>query len=128
MKSEIYRFYEFMTGCRGNWRNTIFISCSACKGYCSSDQRGCLLATDRDGRPRVISVIRFEKLSGEHIDPSECVGQISKNAFETLYDRYLDWELNHDYISPKCQLCVISHESQTPVMYSQSTDKEKNIT
>ena len=33
MNRRIYRFYEFMTECGGNWRNTIFISCPACGGY-----------------------------------------------------------------------------------------------
>ena len=109
MNRRIYRFYEFMTGCGGNWRNAIFISCPACSGYCSTQNWGCLLTTDRDGRPIVLSVVCFEDLSGQSIYPSECAGHISKDAFESLYARYLDWERGDP---EQCPLCAISHESQ----------------
>ena len=89
MNRRIYRFYEFMTGCGGNWRNAIFISCPACSGYCSTQNWGCLLTADRDGRPMVLSVVCFEDLSGQSIDPSECAGHISKDAFESLYRKAL---------------------------------------
>ena len=103
-----------MTGCGGNWRNTIFISCPACGGYCSTKYRGCLLTADRDGKPRVLSVVCFEEFSGEHIAPSECAGHISKDAFEALYARYLDWEMDDPN---KCPLCAISRESQNQPMF-----------
>lgn len=121
MNKRIYRFYEFMTGCGGNWRNSIFISCPACSGYCSTKNRGCLLTTDRDGRPMVLSVTCFEEFSGENIDTFECAGHISKDAFEALYARYLYWELDD---SVRCQLCAISHESQNQPMLIRISPKE----
>lgn len=121
MNRQIYRFYEFMTGCAGNWRNTIFISCPFCGEDCTTGQRGCLLTTDRDGRPMVLSVACFEELSGERIDTSECVGHISKDAFEALYARYLDWEISH---STGCQLCAVSHESRNKPRAMRISPKE----
>ena len=121
MNIRIYRFYEFMTECGGNWRNAIFISCPACGGYCSTQNRGCLLTTDRDGRPMVLSVACSEEFRGENIDTFECAGHISKDAFEALYARYLDWELADP---DQCPLCAISHESQHQLRIMSVSPKE----
>ena len=72
-----YSMYDFLSSCGGNWRNAIFVSCS-------------------QGTPLVVCVQRFEGLSGQKIDPSECAGRLSRSAFESLYARYLLWQLDSD--------------------------------
>ena len=76
--------YRFLTACSGNWRNSIYIS---------SDGPSYLLSADRDARPVIMSTERFQSLTGEHIGPSECCGQLSEDAFRTLYAQYYLWQM-----------------------------------
>ena len=36
----------------------------------------------------------FEKETGEQIDPGDCIGTLSKDAFSSLFSRYLTWEMS----------------------------------
>lgn len=76
------RLYLFLSACRGNWRNSVYIS---------TDGPGYLLSADRDGRPVVMAVGQFQRITGEQIDPTECCGQLTESGFETLYAQYLLW-------------------------------------
>lgn len=76
--------YQFLSACGGNWRNSVYIS---------SDGPGYLLSADRDARPIILSVERFQSLTGEQIDPAECCGQLSEDAFRTLYAQYYLWQM-----------------------------------
>ena len=82
----IQELYLFLSACRGNWRNTIFISDP--KG-----NSGYLLAADRDGKPVIMSEEQFQLLTGELIDHSECRGQLTQSAFEDIYARLLLWQI-----------------------------------
>lgn len=73
-----------MAVCQGNWRNS---------GYLSTDGPGYLLSADRDGRPIVMSVEQFRQLTGEAIDPTECCGRLTEDAFKALYAQYLLWRM-----------------------------------
>ena len=91
-----YSMYDFLSSCGGNWRNAIFVSCSPCRHPCRNIRAGFLLTACSEGTPLVVCVQRFEGLSGQKIDPSECAGRLSRSAFESLYARYLLWQLDSD--------------------------------
>lgn len=86
--------YDFLAGCGGNWRNALFISCSPCIHPCQNKRAGCLLSASSTGRPQVMTVSRFERLTGQKVDPSECLGKIKRDAFEAAYAQYLVWQID----------------------------------
>lgn len=86
--------YELLFSCKGNWRNAIYISCGPCPHPCKVDRSGCLAAIRQDGAPLLISIRDFEKETGERIDPGDCIGTLSKDAFSSLFSRYLIWEMS----------------------------------
>lgn len=94
MTTTSYSLFDFLSGCGGNWRNAVFIPCPPCAHFCKANRCGGLLSADSQGRPILITVRRFEILTGQKIDPSECVGTLSKSAFESVYARYLLWLLD----------------------------------
>lgn len=83
------RLYLFLSACGGNWRNTIFVSCPE-----QETSSGFLMAADRDGCPVVMDMELFYQMTEERIDPSECRGQLSKDAFESVYSQYLLWHIS----------------------------------
>ena len=87
MKTTIQQLAEFLTACRGNWRNACFISCNECK--CHSPCSGYLMSADADGKPVLIPAAEYERLTAQRIDPSECRGNLSRSAFEDIYALYL---------------------------------------
>lgn len=78
--------HVFLSACGGNWRNTIHITSQ--EGHC-----GWLLAADRDGKPIVIAVDKFQKQIDEQIDTSECRGILTESAFGDIFAQYLLWQL-----------------------------------
>lgn len=99
-----YTLYDFMNGCGGNWRNAVFVPCTPCTHPCQNGRRGSLLTADSQGRPIVVSVRRLEAAVGKCMEPDECIGCLSKGAFETLFARYLTWQLDSDRQCPLCQM------------------------
>lgn len=86
--------YELLMDCEGNWRNAIYIPCGPCLHPCRVDSAGCLMTINKDGSPRLVSIRKFEKETGERIDPTDCIGTLSKAAFSSLFSRYLIWEMS----------------------------------
>lgn len=82
--------YRFLSACGGNWRNTIFVSSSE-----SEPNPGFLMAADRDGCPVIMEPESFYQMTGEQIDPTECYGQLTKDAFESIFAQYLLWHTDH---------------------------------
>ncbi len=80
----IKQLYSFLSVCQGNWRNSVYVSAHG-SGY--------MLSADRDGQPIVMAVEQFQQLTGEIIDPAECCGQLTADAFKTLYAQYLLWHM-----------------------------------
>lgn len=89
MKPLAKQLYLFLSACGGNWRNTIFVSCPE-----SDSIPGVLMAVDRDGCPVIMELESFHQMTGEQIDPAECYGQLSKDAFESVFAQYLLWHTN----------------------------------
>ena len=54
MRTTIQQLAEFLTACRGNWRNACFISCNECK--CHSPCSGYLMSADAGGKPVLMSI------------------------------------------------------------------------
>ncbi len=94
MTTTSYSMYDFLTACRGNWRNAIFIPCAPCGHPCKNGRKGCLLTADHSGRIRVVSIHRFETVTGQKIDPVECAGTLGRDAFEATFQTYLIWEVD----------------------------------
>ena len=96
------QLYRFLSAGQGNWRNSVHIS---------TESPGYLLSTDRDGRPIVIAVEQFQRLTGEDIDPAECCGQLTEAGFEALYAQYLLWRCPSAEEHPLRQLCEANTET-----------------
>ena len=86
--------YELLFSCKGNWRNAIYVPCGPCPHPCKVDRSGCLAAIRQDGTPLLVGVREFEEETGERIDPGECIGTLNKDAFSSLFSRYLIWEMS----------------------------------
>ena len=86
--------YELLFSCKGNWRNAIYVPCGPCPHPCKVDRSGCLAVIRQDGTPLLVGVREFEEETGERIDPGDCIGTLSKDAFSSLFSRYLTWEMS----------------------------------
>ena len=100
--------YELLFSCKGNWRNAIYVPCGPCPHPCKVDRSGCLAATRQDVAPLLVSIRGFEKETGERIDPGECIGTLSKDAFSSLFSRYLTWEMRS---SEQCPMEYLTDSS-----------------
>lgn len=85
--------YPFLSLTRGSWRNAFYIECKSCP-YAIDNCQGYLLTTDTEGAPLLLSVRFFEKATGEKIEKEECAAVIGKDAFESLFNRWLVWNIN----------------------------------
>ena len=97
MDLTLKHLYAFLSACRGNWRNTIYISDP--KGF------GYLLATDRDGKPVIMPEEQLQRLTGELIDHNECRGHLTLSAFEDVFAQFLLWKLPIDKPDILAALC-----------------------
>ena len=100
--------YELLFSCKGNWRNAIYVPCGPCPHPCKVDRSGCLAAIRQDGTPLLVGVRDFEKETGERIDPGECIGTLNKDAFSSLFSRYLTWEMSS---SEQCPMEYLTDSS-----------------
>ncbi len=92
MSTSIYSIFDFLKNCGGNWCNAVYIPCGFCLHPCRAEQRGALLTADSDGRPRAISVVRYEAVTGQRVDPNECVGTLQRQAFDAVFRDFAVWE------------------------------------
>lgn len=88
--------YPFLKATKGNWRNAIFISCNctACPYGHKPCCEGYLMTSNSDGTPYILSVERYRAITKDSIDPAECCGSLSRQAFENSYALYLQWHLS----------------------------------
>ncbi|MCI8472561.1 MAG: hypothetical protein HFE65_05600 [Clostridiales bacterium] len=104
------QLYRFLNACEGNWRNTILITCKNCP-YKEQLCPGYFLTTDRNGCPVLYPVDKLQKCSKELIDVEDCIGSISRQAFEALYSRWLIWRVSSPH---QCNILqVLRSEQQT---------------
>ena len=100
--------YELLFSCKGNWRNAIYVPCGPCPHPCKVDRSGCLAAIRQDGSPLLVGVREFEEETGERINPGECIGTLNKDAFSSLFSRYLIWEMTS---SEQCPMEYLTDSS-----------------
>lgn len=102
------KFYSFLKAVRGNWHNALFIECrcNSCPHKKTKVCEGYLLTADAGGELLLIPVERLSQLTGESIEPTECRGNLSKQAFESLYSQYIEWHTVTDTDCPLRQLCL----------------------
>lgn len=114
--------YEMLFSCKGNWRNAIYVPCGPCPHPCKVDCSGCLAASRQDGTPLLVSIRNFEKETGERIDPGECIGTLNKDAFSSLFSRYLTWEMSSSEQCPMEYLASSSFCTLVPKYQKQKGD------
>ena len=66
-----------------------------------------LVTADGYGRPQAISVVRYEAITGQRIDPDECVGTLRQYAFDAVFREFAFWECEH---VGDCLLCRLDSE------------------
>lgn len=114
--------YELLFSCKGNWRNAIYVPCGPCPHPCKVDRSGCLVAIRQDGAPLLVGVREFEEETGERIDPGECIGTLNKDAFSSLFSRYLTWEMSSSEQCPMEYLASSSPCTLVPKYQKQKGD------
>ena len=114
--------YELLFSCKGNWRNTIYVPCGPCPHPCKVDRSGCLAAIRQDGTPLLVGVREFEEETGERIDPGEYIGTLNKDAFSSLFSRYLTWEMSSSEQCPMEYLARSSFCTLVPKYQKQKGD------
>ena len=104
MDTNSYSIFDFLRYCGGSWRNTLYVPCGVCIHPCRAEQRGALVVADGHGRPRAISVVRYEAITGQRIDPDECIGTLQRYAFDRVFQEFAVWECEHIGDCPLCRL------------------------
>ena len=89
------KVYAFFKATRGNWRNAIYISCDqhACPYGYKPACTGYLMTANENGQPIIISEIDYMQITGEPIDPTECQGKLTRQAFMCLYAQFMHWHI-----------------------------------
>lgn len=103
MKPEISQLYSLLTALQGNWRNAIYIQCASCP-YAGQACDGYLLAADADAVPILFPVPLFRELTGEVVDKEACIGILNRQAFESLYHKWLVW---HTESGQQCSILQV---------------------
>lgn len=105
--------YSFMKAVRGNWHNAIYLSCrqSTCTQH--ENCKDFLMTADADGHPILIPGDVMRSLSGEDIEPGDCLDTMEKRKFETLYSLYIEWHTVSPTDCPLLQLYQADMKTQT---------------
>ena len=117
-----YSIFDFLRNCSGNWRNTLYVPCGVYIHPCRAKQRGVLVTADGYGRPQAISVVRSEAITGQRIDPDECVGTLRQYASDAVFREFAFWECEH---VGDCLLCRLDSEiTAGPAQQEPKADSE----
>lgn len=103
---------KFISNANGDWRNSLYITCSVCrykKELCCDD---ILVSFDADGTPTFIAVGDANYIFGTIIDKSECVCELSNVKLKCLMDRFLTKHTCEEQGCPFLELTQI-HEFNT---------------
>ncbi len=91
MTKPVCPLYSFLHAAKGDWRNSIFIECGICphgKPMCP----GFLLTMDSEGRPLLVPVEEFSKITGQAVQKDECLSVLRGSDFKALYSLWLAWQ------------------------------------
>ena len=89
-KKEVKSLTQFLQHTGGNWRNAVYVACCNC--ICPDENcSGYLLTADTNGAPFLFPIKLFCEMTGEGIEKEDCVGILSRKAFESVYAGWLLW-------------------------------------
>lgn len=104
--NKCYTHYEnigaFLRNINGNWRNSMYVTCTVCKfqkADCCGDM---LVSFGADGAPAMIMAADANFIFGTIIDKTECLCEISNAKFQWLFENYL-----HQHTKAKASLCAL---------------------
>lgn len=100
---------RFISNVNGNWRNSIYVTCSICrfeKQNCCSD---ILLSFDGDGVPSFIAVTDANYVFAQIIDKSECLLEFSNARCECLFENLIAKNTDKENGCPLLQLTRQNH-------------------
>ena len=80
---------KFTKYSKGDWRNAVFVECKVCKYEKEECSGNLLFVTDPDGVPILLPENIVSELSGEIIDKSECLFEMSNAVFEQFYSNLI---------------------------------------
>jgi len=120
MNEQVNKLYRFLNAAKGNWRNSIFITCDDCTYGEETLCPGYLFIADADGQPILISVETIHKASGVYPEKEECQARLSRQQFQTAYSQWLDWSVEDLY---QCPLRMTSVNGT----YSNNTDRLRRV-
>lgn len=81
---------KFIKNINGNWRNSIYVTCSVCKHKKEECCNDMLVSFDENGIPAMIMAKDADMIFGVITDKSECLCEISNAKFECLFENYLN--------------------------------------
>ena len=95
---------KFISNINGNWRNSIYITCSICK----NDKQSCcddfLVSFDSEGKATLIAVTDANFIFGTIVDKSECLCEMSNGRFMCLFESMIKKEMSEEKGCPLLQL------------------------
>jgi len=106
---------KFICNINGNWRNSIYITCSVCKHkkeLCCDD---ILVSFDKDANPAFIAVTDANFIFETIIDKSECLCEISNTKFKCLFESFIKNRTIKDVGCPFLQLTQIGEMNDSDV-------------
>jgi len=81
---------RFMNNVNGDWRKSVYVTCSSCKREHTNECEDLLVSFDSDGKPVAIMVCDANYIFKTIIDKSECLVEMSNVRFSCLFDNYFD--------------------------------------
>ena len=95
---------KFVKNVRGNWRNSVYISCRTCK----YDKQKCcediLLSFDQDGVAAFIAVTDVNSIYSTIIDKTECLSEWSNRKFLCVFENVIKTQTCPELGCPILQL------------------------
>ena len=99
---------RFLESAEGNYRNALYIRCSACRYHREEHCGDFLFIPGHDCVPILFPLADAMDVIG-HIDPSVCAGILSSTAFLHLYHQWLILLTNTDEICPFHQILHLTN-------------------
>ena len=109
MNQNFYNLYAFLKATCGNWRNAVFLQCPSCPYRQPVSCKGFLMAIQADGNPILVPCDAIRQLSGEDIEPNDCILVLDRQVFEAVYSLYLKW---NTVSGVRCSLRQLSSSNQ----------------
>ena len=93
-----------MKNVRGNWRNSVYVSCKTCKYEKQTCCDDILISFDSDGVSAFIAVTDVNSMFSTIVDKTECLCEWSNLKFMCLFEDVIKKHTNPDDGCPMVQL------------------------